>query len=734
MTALVGPASDERDVGRVQTAPAALRPFNAAGVLGPADVHVAVTLARLLDVTDPQVLLAVALAVRAPRFGHVCADLASVRATVTADEDVAVDLATLPWPDVDEWVEELRESPLLAVGEDEADDRPLRLVGCRLYLDRYWRHERRVVADLRARAAGMAGGLNVAALRAGLDRLFPRSGQAGDVPEPLAGPDRQRLAAAVAVLRRFAVIAGGPGTGKTTTVARVLALLEEQSAAGGRAPLRIGLAAPTGKAADRLEQAIHDAASELDTTPAVRERLLGYGAFTVHRLLGTLPGSRTRFRHDSTNPLPHDVVVVDETSMVSLTLMARLLEAVRPTTRLLLVGDPEQLASVEAGAVLGDIVGPVRTELQMTAGMRARLSAATGEALLGGVPLAGAPLAGATPSAAAGQPVPRGGPPPAEATLPTAIGEPAPGGEPSAEATPSAAIGEPAPEGEPSAEATPSAATGEALPGGGPLAGATLADSIVVLTRVHRFRARSGIADLAAAIQRGNADGALEVLGSGREDIRWIAAEASDPATLGAALDPVRSAVAAKGARVVAAARSGDGPAALAALGELRVLCAHRRGPSGVATWGPAVERWLVTDLDGFEVAEPWYPGRPVLVTRNDYQVGVYNGDVGVVVTRPDGAVTVAFEHGEVAPSRLEAIETLHAMTVHKAQGSQFRAVVVVLPDPASPLLSRELLYTAVTRAREAVTVVGPAAAVRTATERRIQRASGLREALWGTA
>ncbi len=231
------------------------------------------------------------------------------------------------------------------MGEDPAESRPLRLVGTWLYLDRYWREERQVAADLRA--FGGAETIDETALSEGLTRLFGGG----------AAPDtKQREAAATAVRRRFAVVAGGPGTGKTTTVARIVALLAEQAAAAGAPAPLVALAAPTGKAAARLEESVHAEAAGLDVAPEIRDLLMGLNASTLHRLLGWRPDSHSRFRHNRGNRLPHDVVIVDETSMVSLSLMARLIEAVRPEARLVLVGDPGQLTSIEAGAVLGDIV------------------------------------------------------------------------------------------------------------------------------------------------------------------------------------------------------------------------------------------------------------------------------------------------------------------------------------------------------------------------------------------
>ena len=239
-------------------------------------------------------------------------------------------------------------------GRRRSESRPLRLVGTSLYLDRYWREERQVAADLRA--FGGAPPVDEAALADGLARLFAAPPALAAATRPRArgaAPPRTRPRVRAA---RFAVVAGGPGTGKTTTVARIVALLAEQAeAAGAPAPL-VALAAPTGKAAARLEEAVHAEAATLDVALGVRDALLALDASTLHRLLGWRPDSHSRFRHNRGNRLPHDVVIVDETSMVSLSLMARLVEAVRPEARLVLVGDPGQLTSIEAGAVLGDIV------------------------------------------------------------------------------------------------------------------------------------------------------------------------------------------------------------------------------------------------------------------------------------------------------------------------------------------------------------------------------------------
>src|SRR4051812_11606662 len=314
-----------------------LHDFNAAGVLTTADVHVAERLAFLAGETDDAVKLAVALTVRSTRHGSVVLDLDSAEATTTRDDDEDEDPRgpdlPLVWPA--DWVARVTASPL--VGGPETNS-PLRVVGSKLWLARYWDQEALVARELVARSADAPDDLDLPLLAAGLQRLFTRADEVD-----------QQLATAVCALSRISVLAGGPGTGKTTTVSRLLALLRQQNPG-----CRIALAAPTGKAAARLAEAVRSSTQNL---PPEDQAALGQlPSMTLHRLLGWRPGARTRFRHDKGNRLPYEVVVVDEASMVSLTLMARLLEALRPTTRLVLVGDPDQLASVEAGAVLGDLV------------------------------------------------------------------------------------------------------------------------------------------------------------------------------------------------------------------------------------------------------------------------------------------------------------------------------------------------------------------------------------------
>jgi exodeoxyribonuclease V alpha subunit len=608
-------------------APGLLHAFTVAGVLTWADVHVARRIGVLGGETDEAVLLAVALTVRSTRQGSVLLDLATAHETVTVGEEDAgedvVAAAPLPWPD--RWVERCTASPLL--------DGPVRLAGSRLWLRRYWDQEEQVARELRERCSTPAGDMDLARLAAALDRLF---GHVDDAD--------QREAAAVCALTRVSVLAGGPGTGKTTTVARLIALLREQHPAW-----RMALAAPTGKAAARLEEAVRTATAGLPE--ADRERLGDLSATTLHRLLGWRPDARGRFRHDRSNRLPVEVLIVDESSMLSLTLIARLLEALRPSTRLVLVGDPDQLASVEAGAVLADLVD------------RSHQGARTPEL------------------AAALRPLLPG----------TRVLERA--------ASPAAAV----------------------------------RDGVAVLSTTRRFAAGGGIAVLAAAVRAGDADVALTVLRSGADDVEFV--EVADDVRPGDGfLTRVRADVQAAGDALHAAAAAGDAVAALEALERHRLLCAHHHGSRGVQFWSDVAAAWVRERHPIVPRADGHYVGEPLLVTANDYEAGVYNGDTGVALDDGAGGIVVAFSRGGepilVPLTRLGAVQSLHAMTIHRSQGSQFDQVTVLLPPATSPLATRQTLYTALTRPRRHVRVIGSAEALAAAAGRPAARASGLRERL----
>ena len=625
------------------TRTAALAPFVQAGILREAEVQVAAVVARTLPGTSNEVLLATALCVRALQLGHVCVVLAEVANTVAfeaqgaqtnPDDDTAPTVAIddLPWPDPAIWAEALMTSTAVTIrdpdsgqatrGLDEGVIRPLVFDGERVYLERYWRYERQVGDLLVHQSEGSVTHIETAetiqTIDGVLDEFFGR--------EDPKHPDLQRAGARVALTRRITVLAGGPGTGKTHTVARLLAALHQLAVHDGR-PLQVALAAPTGKAATRMTEAVHQAVASADMAESSAQPLLANEAGTIHRRLGYRDG--ISFRHDHTNPLPHDVVVVDETSMVALPLMARLLDALRPDARVVLVGDPFQLASVEAGAVLGDVVGPcVDIDFDINAAAH------------------------------------------------------------------------------------------------GPLA-----DNIVVLQRVHRFAADSAIAALADAVRSGDANQAISVLNdSESDDGQWI--DPADRKTLG----QLRHMVVSGAAEVAKAAIEGDAGDALDRAVDLKVLCGTRFGPLGSYAWQDHLERQLPEQVHGLSTDRAYYIGRPVIITRNDYITGVFNGDTGIVVQDDDRTV-VAMPGPDgirlVLPSQLASVETWWSMTIHKSQGSEFAHAVVSLPDARSRVLTRELLYTGITRGKKKVTVVATEAALRHAIDSPVARASGLRNRLW---
>jgi len=547
-----------------------LSPLNEAGLLTAGDIRTAEALCRLGQEPDHDVALAVALLVRAARNGSVCIDLADARDLLPDHQ----------WPDPALWRAAVDASPLTGVA--------LRVEGDLVYLHRYWDDEGAVVADLHDRLTRPQPAIDESRLAAALDRLFP-----GSYAE-------QRLAAEQSARRWTSVITGGPGTGKTTTLARLLAVFADQA----DAPLRIALAAPTGKAAARMSQALAAAVGKDDFPEGDRPGIEGLTASTLHRLLGFRPDNHSRFRHHRGNRLPH-VVVVDEASMVSLSHMARLIEATRPDARLVMLGDADQLASVEAGAVLHDVVEG---------------------------------FAGRTPS------------------------------------------------------------------------------PVSTLETSHRFGVEIG--ELADAVRRGDADRAWQLLAAGGERLELV-----DPADTAR----VRELVAPAAVRLREAALLRDRPGVIAALNAHRLLCAHRDGPYGITTWNDQVEQWL-KDAEGTDWLPARYPGQPLIQTSNDYGLRLWNGDTGAVLGGDDRQAL--FDDGAdgrlVSLTRVADIEVAHALTVHRSQGSEYARVTVVLPEPDSRLLTRELLYTAITRAVEVVRIVGTEDSVRAAVARQARRASGL--------
>lgn len=575
---------------------------------------------------QPELMLAAALVSRDAGEGHVCLPLGRLVPVSGADEFQHPQLAALygAISQPADWQQLLLASPAVSQGEEAT---PLKLHAGRLYLNRMWQYERSVARFFRDENRALP--VDEQALGAILDKLFPRQEQT----------DWQKVAAAVALTRRIAVISGGPGTGKTTTVAKLLAAMVQLATD----PLRIRLAAPTGKAAARLTESLGGALRQLSLTESQKASLPS-DAGTLHRLLGAQPGSQ-RFRYHEGNQLHLDVLVVDEASMVDLPMMARLIAALPDHARVIFLGDRDQLASVEAGAVLGDICAWVSEGY--TASRAAQLSQITGYPL-------------------------------------------------------------------------------EAGPGE---QGAALRDCLCLLRKSYRFGHDSGIGRLASAVNMSDPGAMRQVLTGGYADIRhWSLRESEDYSQM------IRQSVAGYQPFLDSLSRGETPACALDSFNQFRLLCALREGPFGVSGLNERLEQLLFRTqvLRNPGAGGRWYHGRPVMVSRNDSALGLFNGDIGITLAgeqglrvwfrMPDGTVK------SVLPGRLPAHETAWAMTVHKSQGSEFTHAALVLPDRLVPVVSRELVYTAVTRAKQQLSVYSDerllARAIRSGTERR----SGLGE------
>lgn len=661
------------------------RPFLDAGLLAPADVHAVALVAPRFGDDAPERLLGLAFAAHAPRLGHAGIDLGRLSAQIDAerlrfaptqadddareeDDDPAARVAALPWPDAARWQAATLGSPMVGPPEARTPFVAQPLDGSTLLLTRRMFHEQELVARaVRARAAeAVPAGARVDDLDARVAALFP------DEPDGEAA-----RAVRLAATQRLALVIGGPGTGKTFSITRLLAAL-----LGGtrRAqPLVIRLAAPTGKAAVRMREAIREATAEtarpaLVVDAAVRAALQALEASTLHRLLGVRPDGSAR--HGPANPVPADVIVVDEVSMVDLALMRRLVESVHPEARLILLGDRDQLASVEAGSVLADLVGdgahgPLAASVQ--AFTRSRRFASAPDVAL---------IAACLQSYATSM---EGVPAEPRARLARAVDVFAGRAHAEAEQHPGPRVthlGAPtAPEGR------AARATGAQLS----LLAAPYLDGFDELLEQGASRRFEGYASL---LRRHR-------LPNGMYD--------------DAALDPAFQ------RRV------------LRALDGYRVLAVHRRGPLGVAGLDHALAEQVRAYLaaHGRPDARWHWIGRPVLVTENAYDVGLMNGDVGIVLPTPEGVAAIfPHEHPDqvraVALSRLPPHEGALAMTVHKSQGSQFNRVALVLAGRASPIETRELIYTGVTRAKNQLAWLGAEAELAEALGRRVERASGL--------
>lgn len=615
--------------------------WSEAGWLRRLDAAFARFIARLDPNSPPEVLLAAALLAHMEGRGHSCLVLNDLLATpqdvLGWPEDAAVALAGMLRELPNDWLPALASSP--AVGMDQ---QPLVLDGSRLYLHRYWQYECRVAASIRERAAQTVAVDEPQTARQ-LTQFF--AGQS-------IGPDWQKIACAVALRGRLAIITGGPGTGKTYTVARLLALL--LASTPQPETLRIALTAPTGKAAARLKQSIDQAIAGLACPDLPLADLVARAgaARTLHSLLGARPDTR-RLRHDSAHPLDIDVLIVDEASMIHLEMMDNLLAALPPQARLILLGDKDQLASVEAGAVLGDLCRDAEAGHYAPA-TRDYVASTANE------------------------------------TLPAKFLDPA---------------------------------------------GSALAQQTVMLRQSRRFGGPIG--QLALAVNHGDCNGAQICLRNQDEAVRWLTP--NRPASLVTlALDGREGAPGGYRSylEIVRQGPQHDHAAwvkqVLTAFERFRLLCALREGEWGVAGLNRAIETAL-QEIRLISKRGEWYAGRPVMITRNDYGAGVFNGDIGIALPEAQaGAVMRVFfldgdEVRSVLASRLADVETAYAMTVHKSQGSEFEHTVLVLPPETSQVLTRELIYTGITRARARFTLVSTNPAVlNAAILQQTRRASGL--------
>ena len=578
----------------------------------------------------PQLTLAAKLLCEAVKNGHVCLDLNTV-AQGTFQESIGLTDELLPTWSVTEWTEPLRASKVVG---PPGSFHPMILDDAnRLYLYRYHAYEQALAQGILARSEEFKV-TGLAPLAGKLDHYFA----AGDDE----GTNWQKAAALLAATRPFCVISGGPGTGKTTTVVKILALLLEMAAGQ---PLSIALAAPTGKAAARLKAAITKAKGDLPCSQEINSKI-PEDVRTLHRLLGAMRNSPT-FRHNAKHPLPYDVVVVDEASMVDLPLMAKLVLALPAHARLILLGDKNQLSSVEAGAVLGDIC-QTGTETAYSKQMQETLGPYLG------------------------------------------LNDDAFGSE---------------------------ANTG---PG----------DSLVTLQKNYRFDATSGIGRLSIAVNAGHTEAALALLDNpATPDVNWLECPPENQMR-----DALKQRILDGFTPYLAATSAAE---ALAKFNHFMVLCALRNGPFGVSTVTPLAEQILA----GQGLIQPgsrWYKGRPIMITANDYNLGLFNGDTGILWPdeSPEHKLRAYFPdpNGQLrslAPSRLPAHETVFASTVHKSQGSEFDKILLLLPSHDTRALTRELIYTGITRAKNAVEIWGRKDVFALALQRRVQRTSGLRDAIW---
>ncbi len=680
------------------------------GVLRRLDAALVRFIAELCPQVTPQVLMAVVVLADLEGRGHTCVLLDDLPQHIAALQERAARAAAPPAPHLDfTEAEDVRRalracSAVFEEGTKPDPGAPLVLNTMRLYLRRYWDYESRVAAAVQQRLS-LQTPVDAGIAATVLSQLFA-AGQ--EKPKPVeAAPDWQKLACALALRGRLAILTGGPGTGKTYTAARLLALLF--ATAAHPAGLRVALAAPTGKAAARLKQSIDQALQTLPAIPGVPDLSQRIGAArTLHSLLGARPDTR-RFARNAAHPLEVDVLLIDEASMVHLEMMAAILDALPPTARLILLGDKDQLASVEAGAVLGELCADADG---------GHYQPETAQAL--------AQISGQHIPPSMIDPQENAGPP--QVFLST-----------SRLASRSDSAPSKLPQGSLEPRASSPTGGGSASRPRGRSKGSALAQHVVMLRQSRRFG--GSIGQLASAVHAGDADKAMDLLRDPPD-----AAVRQLPSTLQLAEDLVQLAVNGRDqahgyahyakllqhnppASAQSAAWNDWARSVLTAFDQCRVLCAVREGPWGLHALNTAIAARL--DAQGLLRGRgEWYAGRPVMVTRNDHDLGVLNGDVGMVLPTPKDGLRVVFVNGQalrsVSISRLADVQTAFAMTVHQSQGSEFAHTVLVLPE-RSAAISRELIYTGLTRARSAFTLAcADAQTLREGILRVTRRSSGL--------
>ncbi|CAN2041156.1 exodeoxyribonuclease V alpha subunit [Candidatus Magnetomoraceae bacterium gMMP-15] len=602
------------------------------GIFSNLDIHFAKFISRISKPDSTELFMASALVSHWTSKGHICLNLASVAGKSfdqifkdKNDINYINILREIRCPELSDWLNKLKSTNV--VGQPGEVTPMILDNNSRLYLYRYWDYEKKLADNLKERAEDFISDINFTVLQNGLKRLFPGADK----------PDWQKIAALCAVINRLCIISGGPGTGKTFIVLKIIELLLEQA---DKKHFHIALAAPTGKAAARLQESLQNAQDNINISNI--KDLIPEKASTIHRLLGSIPNS-PYFRFNEENQLPVDAVIVDEASMVDLPLMSKLVQAIPQKTRLILLGDKDQLASVEVGAVLGDICS---NEINTFSNKFSKIVKQ----------IIGYNINGLCTSKTR-----------------------------------------------------------------------SIQDCIILLKKNYRFLEDSGINAVSIAVNQGNANDALSCMKSS-EDIKW-----SDLPDSNNLLNKLMNQVIQNFSHYL---KTNNPEEAFEYFNEFRILCAVRKGPYGVKSINRIVEQILKKE-GLLNPKSRWYKGQPIMITQNDYHLKLFNGDVGIILPDPDKNNLQAFflrTDGKVkkfSPGRLPDHETVYAMTVHKSQGSEFNSVLMILPDRRSPVMTRELVYTGVTRAKKNVELWGNKNVFHETVSRCIKRTSGLRDALW---